>query len=561
MASEDSSSSDDLEAEFIKIEAREAHYRREIARREVHETRQAQVQVIETQNTHKSDTYDAAHNLTGTDLGSMGAHLDQTSGDEQWPYTLELTSTDEPLQNTTEIVSHPEGSASKRPRSPVLIDYGQLQGPTAMPVASTHPYLPTYEYEELQRQRTTRRAVSPSSTVEPNHPQQGEVLHKQNVYLSIRTPSQGSGVLTDKDVDNQFGYVSPSSLEPWSAFGRGCGLGGRRPLLLTEDVAAVTSLEEGHLLRNMSLNKELSTDWKSVRDQLPDTWRWDVEYSSIQAGSGGEQSGCWTCTPLLPDEPRDIPLSIASTPVVIPVEYQWPPISGVVPPPDPQPTAPIDCQAQIPLELARAIFLTFQGSLGFYILINGLLQIVVSEDFDTAWASSHLPHKYGGLKVCYIESTFEPTMASGSTQTEQAGPSSGSPEPVLLEIHQPPHSTVQHTTQPPSIRLNDLIEARPHSNHRKEKYAGRIGLKISRNSEQFLLMSTHVITEAILAKSYRDAMFGRSCEERIQRLESDWNVHTEIWAGNAKVSRLHEIIALSNSCVLLLMRSCTKKNR
>ncbi|KAJ4330286.1 hypothetical protein N0V87_010131 [Didymella glomerata] len=42
-------------------------------------------------------------------------------------------------------------------------------------------------------------------------------------------------------------------------------------------------------------------------------------------------------------------------------------------------------------------------------------------------------------------------------------------------------------------------------------------------------MSTHVITETILSKS-----FGLS-RDPIRRLRDDWNKHAEIWAGNMKI--------------------------
>jgi hypothetical protein len=93
----------------------------------------------------------------------------------------------------------------------------------------------------------------------------------------------------------------------------------------------------------------------------------------------------------------------SSLPVVLPVKHQWPPIGGVSPPPDPRPSEPIDCRAEISLATARDIFLTFEGSIGFYLLINALLQIIVPNNFNTTWASSHLPHKYGGLKVWYCQ--------------------------------------------------------------------------------------------------------------------------------------------------------------
>jgi hypothetical protein len=199
----------------------------------------------------------------------------------------------------------------------------------------------------------------------------------------------------------------------------------------------------------------------------------------------------------------------------------------------------------LPLELVKDLFLTFQDSIGFYILINGLLQVIVPEDYDTSWASSHLPHKYGGLKVCYIEQNLESTMLPSATDTSRVttpGSPAGSPAGSHDNpgIFRPASLSTQSVTKYPSLKLNDFIEARPLSNHRKERFSGRVGLRVTRAGlEPLIVMSTHVITEAILAKSHRDTILGRGPENRFKKLLGDWNGHVEIWAGNKKVSAWH----------------------
>jgi hypothetical protein len=276
-------------------------------------------------------------------------------------------------------------------------------------------------------------------------------------------------------------------------------------------------------------------NWKRVQARLPNFWKWDLEYHNIHVEQG-ESHRSWTCTPLEPDEPSFYPLEIANAPVVLPVEYTWPPASGVMPPPDPRPSSPIDCRAELPLDVVRDLFLSFEGSLGFYLLINGLLQIIVPEEFDTTWASSHLPHKYGGLKVCYISQTMEATMlpntaANTGTDSSCRSPSSG--QLGAFEFTRPSAPFAS-----PSLTLNDFIEARPLSNHKKDKYSGRIGLKVAKDGSPSILMSTHVITEAIMAKSYRDVMFDWSRGDRFERLKGDCNDRVEIRAGTEKVSVL-----------------------
>ncbi|KAF2681618.1 hypothetical protein K458DRAFT_420388 [Lentithecium fluviatile CBS 122367] len=51
-------------------------------------------------------------------------------------------------------------------------------------------------------------------------------------------------------------------------------------------------------------------------------------------------------------------------------------------------------------------------------------------------------------------------------------------------------------------------------------------------------MSTHVITEAILAKSHIGGLFGR--RDRLKKLDGDWNEHIEIWAGNERIGTINQ---------------------
>jgi hypothetical protein len=270
--------------------------------------------------------------------------------------------------------------------------------------------------------------------------------------------------------------------------------------------------------------------WKKIREVLPDDWRWDVDYTTTHNYDGNDHV-CLTCTPTEPEDPKNFPLTIHNVPVVLPVEHQWPPMAGVNPPPDPRPSALIDCTVELPLGVIRDLFLTFEGSIGFYLLINGLLQIIVTEDFDTEWASSHLPHKYGGLKVCYIHQNMEPTMfqVPSKTETMKSKASHATQSSSMSSIFRSSSSRTTNSLVP-SLQLNDFIEARAKSSSRKDKYAGRIGLKVEKCGDPYLIMSTHVITEAILAKG---GIFSR--KDRSEKLEDDWNVHAEIWAGNEKV--------------------------
>jgi len=285
-------------------------------------------------------------------------------------------------------------------------------------------------------------------------------------------------------------------------------------------MGASAGASERHTLAEFA--DKLPRDWEEIQDQLPDSYKWDIEYVTTH-DEAGAAAGCWTCSPLQDVGSEQIPLTIAEAPVVLPIEHQWPPIGGVHPPPDPRPSALIDCRTKMPLETIRDIFLTFEGTLGFYVLISGLLQIIVSDTFDTTWASSHLPHKYGGLKVCYITNTMEPTMLQSNVATApRTNALSQSQSSQLM-------SATRQARSGQSLQLNDFIEARVSSTSR-EKFAGKIGLKVEKDGQPYLIMSTHVITEAILSKSF----FGLN-RDPLKRLQEDWNKNAEIWAGNAKV--------------------------
>lgn len=221
--------------------------------------------------------------------------------------------------------------------------------------------------------------------------------------------------------------------------------------------------------------EKLPSRWEEIQDQLPDSYKWDIEFITNRL-VGAAENGCWSCTPLLDGEPKQIPLTIAHAPVVIPVEHRWPPVGGVKPPPDPRTSSLINPWAELPMDVVRDLFLTFKGALGFYALISGLLQVIVPDTFETEWASSHLPHSFGGLKVCYIMNTMEPTMLqSNVTVAHQTSATSQTPSVPFA------HPSRQ-TRSAQSLQINDLIEARVSSISRA-KFEGRIGLKVAKSGE------------------------------------------------------------------------------
>jgi hypothetical protein len=180
---------------------------------------------------------------------------------------------------------------------------------------------------------------------------------------------RGDGGETEVNVNN----VKPAvkETEVYGAHSPSCsGIGSR---------CLMDSIFEKHILTHAAEN--LDVNWKDVWSKISEAWKWDLEYHTSHRADG-TRYGCWTCTPLEPNEPKLYPLTIASAPVVLPVEYQWPPAAGLNPPPDPRPSAPIDCRKELPLDIIRDLFLTFEDSVGFYVLISGLIQVIVPGDFN-----------------------------------------------------------------------------------------------------------------------------------------------------------------------------------
>jgi hypothetical protein len=279
---------------------------------------------------------------------------------------------------------------------------------------------------------------------------------------------------------------------------------------------------------------DLHEHWTEIRDSLPISETADMQYARVNGTS--EEHGAWTCLPMKGDA-SVYPLQIAKAPVVIPVQHRWPPMAGVATPPDPRGTQLIDCRADLPVEIIQDLFSTFKGCTGAYLLVNGYLQILVSDDFDMEWAASHYPHRFGGLKVSYIHDTRTPTMNSkkvSSSSTVTSSHKARTKIPTIASRGHKPTSSGHVTIR--SLQLNDIIAARQSSSLRRTaKYSGRIGLQIKKNEVPYLIMSTHVITHAMTHRDRISARLGRGPNE----LPADWMKRVEILVRNEKVCILH----------------------
>lgn len=240
----------------------------------------------------------------------------------------------------------------------------------------------------------------------------------------------------------------------------------------------------------------------------------ELEYREV-FGSGP----VWTCTPSKAIPISDIPLTVSGHPVVVPVQYHYPASAFTVPPPDPHPHL-IDSSVEIDEDTVNDIFQVYEGAVGFYLLINGMLQLIVTEDFDFEYALSHLPNEFGGLRVSYIPQIMEPTAhrrhrSSLSSVEEESIP--GQPESrqwdtasPAVEPQPPIHSQMTNTSSPGidrtpvqdntiNLKIGSMVHADVKRNKTVERFQGKIGLMTEENGRYYLVVSSHIFTKALIA--------------------------------------------------------------
>jgi hypothetical protein len=269
-------------------------------------------------------------------------------------------------------------------------------------------------------------------------------------------------------------------------------------------------------------NEEITlNNWTHLLPHLPEAYRDQVELREV-FGSGL----VWTCTPGDCPHVENIPLTIAGRPVVVPVEYYYPLMSATTPPPDPHPRF-INPSKSIDETIVNEIFNTFERALGFYLLINGMLQIIVSEDFDFQYALSHRPNEFGGLKVSYITQDMIPT-AETSAESSNTTVTVHSPSPTQTQHHgsmvgSSKTNLTQRTNQsggPTRLELGSLVQAKVEKSKATERFQGKIGIMTTSDDSHFLVVSTHVLTQALTAAKH-DSFPG-----------PDWTKSVTVLSGN-----------------------------
>lgn len=249
---------------------------------------------------------------------------------------------------------------------------------------------------------------------------------------------------------------------------------------------------EPHLLtklRTLSVDEE----WDSVLHQLDENIRWDTQLTRTTQGYS-----CWTCTADSASA-DSIPLTIANKAVVIPVRWHVPILPALSSPPDPHPRH-ISPLATLSEKTIDSILNTFDEALGFYLLINGDLQIIVENDYDIPYAACHKPNQFGGLKISYIFQSLTPTAAERSANLPTSARASLD-TPRKLPKQQ---ASARPSGQASGADTSDLAIGSPvrvviDGSKSKDRFEGRLGLRTRSDQGTFVTIPTHLVTMSLAA--------------------------------------------------------------
>ncbi|KAI1861070.1 hypothetical protein JX265_009689 [Neoarthrinium moseri] len=220
----------------------------------------------------------------------------------------------------------------------------------------------------------------------------------------------------------------------------------------------------------------------------------------------GTSVDCWTLNSSPELAGFITPLRVDSCPVIIPVSFRYPLHNALGPPPDPHPQ-PISPSKVITDEVVADLFNTYDMILGFYILLNGWIQIIVPEDFDYSYALSHRPSRFGGLYVSYIPSIRTPTAER--SQGNPALPAVTSPQPSVSSARTTGQQTAFTSSSPArrpgfsqrgktNVKIGSTVRLTIGDLRQRERIEGKIGVKTRMaNGQHYLTIPTHMITEAI----------------------------------------------------------------
>lgn len=326
---------------------------------------------------------------------------------------------------------------------------------------------------------------------------------------------------------------------------RSCG--SAKPFKRQEDRDNHVLEVHGHLF-NQSLKKPLDAaqhipipetaqelslhNWKDLLPTMPE----DIS-DNLELGESPGAGLVWSCTPSNGVSCNDIPLTILDRPVVIPVEHHSLASAYTMPPPDPHRHRFVDASKAIDEDTVNQVFNTYEGILGFYLLINGMLQLIVPDDFDHEYALSHRPNEFGGLRVSYIAQSMTPTadvaVAEPLVQSEDSSVTA-SVHSQKADISRTPTLSPQSTTMSStagSLEIGSTVQAVVEGSKMRDRYQAKIGLMTMSKGQHFLVVPSHMLTQALGASktkafpgnNWKDAVTVRACN-------GDQKVHGKIFS-------------------------------
>ncbi|KAK7995314.1 hypothetical protein PG990_014087 [Apiospora arundinis] len=258
-----------------------------------------------------------------------------------------------------------------------------------------------------------------------------------------------------------------------------------------------------HLHQDKYLN-DVESDVAGFLLLVPEELRYNLQLEKLL------EHPCWTCIP--PDTTPSylVPLTIANLPVVVPVRTYYPLHAGLTPPPDPHPRR-ISPVGQLANDTVENILDTFEEAVGFYLLINGMLQIIIPEDFDIASALNHYPRRFGSLKVSFISLSQIPTAGEATkrrniplTRWLNVGTGRNPSKPPTQKVLSRSiygNLVSSDPTGPlpgPSLAIGSSVQAHVNrSNTQVRHHQAKLGLMTKRQDRVYLTLPTHLITQAL----------------------------------------------------------------
>jgi hypothetical protein len=274
-------------------------------------------------------------------------------------------------------------------------------------------------------------------------------------------------------------------------------------------MAETTSLSDSRL-------KTKRFDWET--DVWLDRLSEEVQ-QDMRLFMDNSENHAWIYTPSQNSNQYEIPLKVNGFPVVIPVHYGYPLTPILSPPPDPHPRIISPTEA-IPDRTIEEIFALFSEAIGFYVLINGYLQIIVPDEFEYDRELAKYPDHFGGLKVSFIPLSIYPTTGrsearSGSSVSElsqaepnwTSDPSSSArtgPVSTLEEPRTESRTITMSNSATRSFKLahGSSFRAAVRDSKTRERFEGKFGVLVSPladNSRRYVTVPTHVFTAAVEA--------------------------------------------------------------